>query len=51
MKIIFPKITELFFERPRELRERHGALYEELRSFYCQDPASWKDVGGAASGA
>lgn len=47
----FAVITELFFERPGELRERHEALYEELRLFYCQDPASWKGAGGAASDA
>jgi len=46
----FAVITELFFERPRELRDRHAALYEELRSFYCQDPASWQGGGAAAGG-
>ena len=37
----FAVVTELFFERAAELRDRHPALYDELRSFYCQDPASW----------
>jgi MtfA peptidase len=37
----FAVATEFFFERPRELRERHAALYAELRSFYRQDPAEW----------
>ena len=37
----FAVVTELFFERPVELRQRHPALYEELRSFYRQDPATW----------
>jgi Mlc titration factor MtfA (ptsG expression regulator) len=44
----FAVLTELFFERPAELRERHPALYDELRSFYRQDPASWPDVTGSA---
>jgi Mlc titration factor MtfA (ptsG expression regulator) len=39
----FAVATEFFFERPRELRARHAALYEELRSFYQQDPAEWAD--------
>ena len=37
----FAVVTELFFERPTALRERHPALYEELRKFYQQDPATW----------
>jgi Mlc titration factor MtfA (ptsG expression regulator) len=37
----FAVATEAFFERPVELRAKHAALYEELRSFYQQDPASW----------
>src|SRR4051812_15235324 len=37
----FAVATEAFFERPAELRAKHAALYEELRAFYQQDPASW----------
>lgn len=37
----FAVATETFFEQPRELRERHPALYDELRRFYGLDPASW----------
>ena len=37
----FAVATEAFFERPVELRAKHAALYEELRTFYQQDPASW----------
>jgi Mlc titration factor MtfA (ptsG expression regulator) len=37
----FAVLTELFFERPVALRERHPELYEELRGFYRQDPAEW----------
>jgi Mlc titration factor MtfA (ptsG expression regulator) len=36
----FAVATEFFFERPRELKRRHPELYEELRIFYRQDPAS-----------
>lgn len=35
----FAVVTECFFERPVELLRRHPALYEQLRSFYRQDPA------------
>jgi MtfA peptidase len=38
----FAVVTELFFERPREFRDRHPALYNELRTFFQQDPASWQ---------
>lgn len=44
----FSVATEFFFERPRELRDKHSALYEELRSFYRQDPASWAEPSGSA---
>lgn len=37
----FAVLTELFFERPAELRAKHEALYHELQSFYRQDPAAW----------
>ena len=36
----FAVITESFFERPRELRSRHPALYDQLRALYGQDPAA-----------
>ncbi len=38
---LFAVATETFFERPVELRRRHGALYAELKSFYGLDPAVW----------
>ena len=38
----FAVATEAFFERPIALRAKHAALYEELRAFYQQDPASWR---------
>ena len=35
----FAVATECFFEKPRVLKKRHPALYDELKSFYRQDPA------------
>jgi Mlc titration factor MtfA (ptsG expression regulator) len=37
----FAVATECFFEKPRQLQERHPEVYGVLRSYYCQDPASW----------
>jgi MtfA peptidase len=34
----FAVATECFFEKPRVLKKRHPALYEELKTFYRQDP-------------
>ena len=36
----FAVVTEAFFERPRQLRARHPALYEQMKQFYQQDPAT-----------
>ncbi len=41
----FAVVTEMFFEKPQQLRKRHPELYEELKNFYKQDPA-----GGAGEG-
>ena len=38
----FAVATECFFEKPHVLRQRHPELYEELKSFYRQDPARLK---------
>lgn len=35
----FAVATELFFERPVEMRERYPDLYRELKGYYRQDPA------------
>lgn len=35
----FAVATEAFFEKPRQLRSKHAALYDQLRLFYRQDPA------------
>lgn len=37
----FAVATEMFFERPHELRSKHPELYAELGRFYRQDPASF----------
>jgi Mlc titration factor MtfA (ptsG expression regulator) len=36
----FAVATEFFFERPVELQRHHPELYNELKNFYHQDPAS-----------
>jgi MtfA peptidase len=37
----FAVATESFFGKPRELREQHPALYEQMNWYYRQDPAQW----------
>ncbi|QDV78971.1 M90 family metallopeptidase [Botrimarina mediterranea] len=37
----FAVSTECFFERPHEMRERHGELYGLMADFYRQDPSEW----------
>lgn len=37
----FAVATEVFFEQPRELAERHADLYEQLKRYYRLDPAAW----------
>ena len=34
----FAVATEAFFEKPIQLKKKHPELYEELKSFYGQDP-------------
>jgi Mlc titration factor MtfA (ptsG expression regulator) len=43
----FAVATECFFEKPRVLQKRHPELYEELKSFYRQDPARLVPSGPA----
>lgn len=43
----FAVVTECFFEKPVELRERHPGLYKELKLFYRQDPATRRVAGEA----
>ncbi len=35
----FAVVSELFFEKPKQLEKQHAELYEQLRDFYQQDPA------------
>jgi Mlc titration factor MtfA (ptsG expression regulator) len=37
----FAVATESFFCNPRELREQHAALYEQMSWYYRQNPAKW----------
>jgi len=37
----FAVVTEVFFERPRELRATQPDLYRELAAYYRLDPADW----------
>lgn len=46
----FAVVTEVFFERPTELRSRHPELYEQFKSFYKQDPAEWMGSCAATNG-
>ena len=35
----FAVVTEIFFEKPHQLKEDHPELYEEFKRYYKQDPA------------
>ena len=37
----FAVATETFFERPFDMRRRHGELYAILSDYYRLDPAAW----------
>jgi len=41
----FAVVTECFFEKPRQMRARHPELYEQLRTFFQQDPADREGAG------
>jgi MtfA peptidase len=36
----FAVVTETFFEKPLQMRDKHPELYEQLKAYYRQDPAS-----------
>jgi Mlc titration factor MtfA (ptsG expression regulator) len=38
----FAVATEYFFEKPRELKNTHPKLYDELKDFYQQDPVNYR---------
>ena len=35
----FAVVTEMFFEKPRQMKRHHPELYDELKRFYQQDRA------------
>ena len=37
----FAVATEAFFEKPRQLSQKHPALYNELKQYYAVDPLEW----------
>ncbi len=37
----FAVVTETFFERPVQLKNKHPALFEEMKTFYAVDPSDW----------
>ena len=37
----FAVSTETFFEKPKQLEEKHPELYEQLKRFYGLDPLGW----------
>ena len=37
----FAVLTETFFEKPQELKNKHPELYEEAQRFFNLDPISW----------
>ncbi len=37
----FAVATEAFFEKPRQLKAKHPAMFDELRSYFCVDPTEW----------
>jgi MtfA peptidase len=39
----FAVATECFFEKPKKLRTKHPELYQELKTFYKQDPEKWTE--------
>jgi len=42
----FAVVTETFFEKPQQLKEKHPELYDELKDFYKVDPLEWHKQKG-----
>ena len=38
----FAVVTEVFFEQPHQLEQRHKALFDELLNYYKVDPREWQ---------
>lgn len=36
----FAVVTETFFEKPLQMRDKHPELYQQLKDYYRQDPAA-----------
>jgi Mlc titration factor MtfA (ptsG expression regulator) len=37
----FAVATETFFEKPRQMKEKHPQLFDEMKRYYRVDPADW----------
>jgi Mlc titration factor MtfA (ptsG expression regulator) len=46
----FAVATECFFEKPRQMKQRHPELYEELKRFYQQDPLTYSLPAALSAG-
>jgi Mlc titration factor MtfA (ptsG expression regulator) len=40
----FAVLVETFYEKPRQLRDRHPELYEEMRKCFRVDPLAWHEA-------
>ena len=40
----FAVVTETFFEKPKQLKHQHPALYEQFRAYYQLDPIQWGEA-------
>jgi Mlc titration factor MtfA (ptsG expression regulator) len=40
----FAVATETFFEKPHQMADYHGALFEEFRKYYRVDPRAWQEA-------
>ena len=38
----FAVATEAFFEKPQQMSNKHPALYNEFKTYYCVDPLLWQ---------
>jgi Mlc titration factor MtfA (ptsG expression regulator) len=38
----FAVATEVFFEKPQQMSNKHPELYNEFKTYYCVDPLLWK---------
>ena len=37
----FAVATETYFEKPRQMKNKHPELYQKLRGYYKVDPDEW----------